>query len=600
MQVILLMELIGKGWSMRAKFLLATFSAMSMAMQPLALAEQKKNWSGDVLREFVKASQPKGKSLTVKQFWDQNKAQLHPVWQQRFAPAIEIQKNDKLPKMEVINIKAPQGVESARMMMNIDGKVVSVEYLGGQEKFARINNTVITYQDFYYVTGMVEKLMKDPVFAGEQKKLEKRALVQTFVPSRKQFNQMSVAQRVEMIMKLRLASEAADQVIQMNLEGGVKTSQNFFWEVLLPVAHAQTQAQINAALGQSCLVAGHVGKFGKNKADYASCSVPNDVITSKSCPTSRPHGCNKLFFPRSGAICLAPSRTNQDYQNFTAKCAAATPISSVKDKSDFVKAAQADLKFELKGEKVEASDEEWAKLSTFMESHNKAIDETLKTACSDSNVAVVGKVETKLGSACDALKDRKLDLVRYQAETIGGGIVAPGPGATPAPGADGAPCNTQPVAGDSAAEKHDGVLKDGKCIPGTVPGAAGAVATGECAAKNLCDGTDGAGKKVCAPCGDRVIAGGILSGGGKPEPSFWERNKSWIIPGGIFAGLFLVISALFKSGNKGSAKAATPPAAPPLEPIPTPVIPNPVTPITPVSGSEGGTGTSTAPTGGQR
>ncbi len=597
MQVILLMELIGKGWSMRAKFLLATFSVVSLSLQPLAMAEQKKNWSGEVLREFVKDSQPKGKSLTVKQFWDQNKAGLNPVWQNRFAPAIEIQKNDRMPKMEVINIKAPQGAESARMMMNIDGKVVSVEYFGGQEKFAKINNTMISYQDFYYVTGMVEKLMKDPIFAGEQKKLEQKALTQTFVPTRKQFNQMSVAQRVEMIMKLRLASEAADKVITLSLEGGVKTSQNFFWDVLLPVAHAKTQAQINAALGKPCLVAGHVGVFAKDKGNYASCTPPKEIVSS-SCPKSAPHGCNKLFFPRSGNICLAPSRSNPDYQNFTAKCAAATPISSVKDKSDFIKAAQADLRFELKGEKVEASDEEWVKISTFMTEHNTAIDKTLENACSTSNISVVGKVETNLGNACDALKDRKLDLVRYQAETIGGGIVAPGP--APAPGADGTPCSTNPVVGDDASAKHNGQLKDGKCIAVVVPPAVGAVVTGDCAAKNLCDGTDGAGKKICVTCADRVIAGGVAAGG-KKEPSFWERNKNWIIPVGIFAGLFLVLKRLFRAGDTGSAQPGNPPAPPPLEPIPAPVIPNPVTPITPIpGGTEGGAGTGGAATGGQR
>ena len=581
---------------MRAKMMLATFSVMSMAIQPLALAEQKKNWSGEVLREFVRASQPKGKPLTVKQFWDQNKAELNPVWQNRFAPAIEIQKNDRLPKMEVINFKAPQGAESARVMMSIGGKLVSMEYLGGQEKFAKINNTVITYQDFYYVTGMVEKLMKDPIFAGEQKKLEKRAVAQTFVPTRKQFNQMSVAQRVEMIMKLRLASEAADKVITLNMEGGVKTSQNLFWDLVLPVAHAKTQAQINAALGKSCLVAGHVGTFQKDRSNYASCTVPSDVITSKSCPPARPHGCNKLFFPRSGSICLSPSRAGsdrQEYQNFTAKCAEASPISTAQDKADFVKAAQADLRFELKGEKVEATDAEWEKLSTFMDSHNKAIDETLKTACSDSNVAIVGKVETNLGSACNALKDRKLDLVRYQAETA--------PGAVPAPvaGADGAPCGTKPVVGDSGDEKHDGQLKDGKCIAVAVPAAVGEAATGDCAKQNKCDGTDGAGKRVCAPCGDRVVAGGVGTSG-RAEPSFLDRNKNWMIPFAIFTGMFLVLKRWFKGGGVGPVQPGNAPAPPPgLPVVPAPIIPNPPAPIA-GPGSEGGTGNSNVDTGGGR
>jgi|GEM_PF-3646757 len=589
------MKLIGKGWSMRAKFLLATFSIVSMSLQPLAMAEQKKNWSGDVLREFVKASQPKGKSLTVKQFWDQNKANLHPVWQNRFAPAIEIQKDDRLPKMEVINIKAPQGAESARLMMNIDGKLVSVEYLGGQEKFARINNTVISYQDFYYVTGMVEKLLKDPVFATEQKKLEKKVLTQTFVPSRKQFNQMSVAQRVEMIMKLRLASEAADKVIQMNLEGGVETSQNFFWEVLLPVAHAKTQSEIKAALNKPCLVAGHVGTFRKDRSGYASCSVEDSKIRSQSCVKSnpsKPHGCNKLFFPRSENICLAPSRSNQDYQNFTAKCAAATPIRSVKDKADFVKAAQEDLEFELKGKKVEATDAQWSKLSEFMESHNKAIDETLKSACSESNIAVVGKVESNLGKACEALKDRKLDLTRYQAETVGG-AVAP-PGQTPSPGAGvGTPCKT-PAAQNKADDEFDGTIDaKGKCIAANVPPAA----------PPPCPplGTEGNGRKDCgttAPYVDRTVTS--TAGSSRTELSFWDRNRGWIIPVGIFAGLFLVLKNLFKAGDTGSAQPGTPPAPPPLPaPAPVPVVPNPVKPIT-GPGSEGGTGTGGAPTGGQR
>lgn len=603
---------------MRGKVFLASLSMVSYLIQPYAQAQQQANWSAQVLKEFVKSTKDgSGKNLTIDKFWNQNYLYLPAEMQRAFKPAVEVQKNDTLPKMEVINIKGPQGVETSRLMINVNGKTISIELLGGRDKFARINGVMVSQADVMSVEGLMKKMSQDAVFQSETKRLEDRVMRKDVTPTYAEYKRMSPEQRAMMLIKLRQVSEAADVVVQMSLkQKNKKTSQNLFTEGLLNRAEAQTLADIKAARGKPCLVAGYVGEV-VTKGTRTFCN-PEEAIARfeaktgiKSTCSKGSHGCNPISFPASSSVCYKP--TDGDYQEFTSKCGAASPISTKEQQAALVKAYikqkdGKDLAFGLKDGKVDNEEEYNKFIKPYMDEHNALNAEAYGKVCNDSNFAIVSKIDRKgLKSACETLKDRKLSLELFKAET-GGGVppVVGNPGTgTPAAPAEGGECHTNPetprlaaAAGDAVPKPDGKYVKEGdklKCVPAVVPPPAGGNTpeTPEtCKAKGMDFGSED-GKTVCRARSEATggIAGGSASGS---SSSFWKDNKSWLIFAGIIGVLVLSFRSMFKVGTISGPTPAQPPYPSPQPPPPAGPVTTPVTPI------EGGTVPSAPPAGGNR
>lgn len=599
---------------MRAKLFVATLSIVNLSFQPLAMAKGQDQWSTKALKDFVKSTQEtKGKTKTLEKFWQANRKDLNVEIQKMLKPSLELQKNQNLPKMEVIGIKGPQGRESARMIINMGGRTISVEFLGSKEKFVRVNGIVLSEAEASSFPHMMAKLSQDPVIAGEISRTEDQVMKRSVTPSYAEYKRMSAEQRAMMLIKLRQSSEAASEVLNLAQESqkGKKTS--FLSLAFFNEAIAQTQADIRAARGKPCLVAGYVGKIvtsgSRTYCDPAEGIKRFEELTGiKSSCTGGSHGCNPMSFPKSGSICEKPSRSD-NYQEFTRRCGEASPIKTPEQQAELVKAYlkkkdSKDLSFALKDGKVDNEEEYNKFIKPYMDEHNRLNEEAYQNVCATSNFSIVSKIDRKLQSACETLKDRKLSLELFKAET--GGSLPPVTAPNPPPGSTtgGEGCHTESFKGEKTKDNFDGKKdKDGKCVaiavPVPAPAEAGAVAAEtpeSCQAKNMDFAVDPNGKAVCVERDRAIAAAGIGGVAARKEPSFWDRNKSWIMPVAIFGGLFLLFKKfMFNPGSTGGAIAGTPPAPPPLPPAPPPVSPPPVVP--PI---EGGSGTGGAPAGGQR
>jgi hypothetical protein len=596
---------------MHAKIFLASFSIMSMTLQPLAQAKEQANWSAQALKEFVKTTQDSnGQPVSLGKFWEKSYKSMTLSEQIKLKPAVEILKNIKLPSAEVITINGNKGNQSARLLITVAGKTVTVEFLGSQEKYVRVNGVVLSYEDTLSFEKFMSKVSLDSAFVADRNLNLDFAMKKPHLVSLEEYKKMTPEQRAILLIRLREVSEAAEEVLQISREKqkGKKTVQYFFTQSLMSSADAQTKSEIRAAVGKPCLVAGYVGEIvttgSRTYCNPASAIKAFEERTGiKSTCSSGTHGCNPISFPKSGGICEKPGRGNDSYQQFTKLCGDASPIKTAAEQAELVKAyvkkkEGKDLSFGLKDGKVDNEEEYNKYIKPYMDEHNKLNEEAYNNVCSSANFSTVSKIDRKLQSACDTLKDRKIALELFKAESVG---TTPPVATTPPGPADGpgSPCHTDDFKGDKAKDAPNGIRDaNKKCIATAVPapGAAGSTAgmtREECDKQN---GTyvidDKTGEKVCRTREAAVAP--VAAGRTRTEPGWFERNKNLIF--GLGAGLlvFLGIRWATRSSGSGSSGNYNPPAPPPLPPVPPPVVPPVVPPI------EGGTGTGGAPAGGQR
>jgi len=583
---------------MRGRFFILGVSLVSMVLQPVAYGQQQANWAADALRVFVQQNHKGGKPLTVKEFWERQRRQLDPYWQRQFAPPMNLMGNEPMPKMDVITIKGPQGQDSARLMMSINGKTVSMEYLGGQEKFARINSVTISEKDFYGVEGMMEKLQDDPVFAAESKRVQDKALRADIMPSYETFKKMTPRERAVYFVNLRLVIEAAQKVLEE--DRAKEQAFNFsspYIEFLLEVAYANGKVQ----KGDPCIVQGYVGVWqGKNKSDKY-CSHEMGLIDAQNrnvnqtnvqramarlCPTGQ-SPCNPFVygFPArtvgqtSEGSCISyvntRGRPQTDFQNATRVCDSRMPLRTsdpgllAKDSQQMIASLLA-----VDGDKSTIAN----KIREYFAADGRVLskekyDEIKNSVAADfyqfidAGIATCDKTsdgrgtpDPNQGSACSVLRTRRLAFQSY-IENLK--YVEDPKGPTP------------PIAGETKPPCKEGEKEfEGKCVPTSVPPVAQTPAPGEddCKARGL----------VAQKHDDKVVC--VPSAGKLPERNVAgreDRRRSvfpWLAAG-LTAGIFIGLIALIRRGSK--ARLSGPKPADPVAPVPLPPAPPPPGPVVP-------------------
>ncbi|MFN9068647.1 MAG: hypothetical protein ACK5V3_15575, partial [Bdellovibrionales bacterium] len=469
---------------MRAKLFLASFSMVSMTLQPLAQAKQQENWSAQALKEFVKSTQDKkGQPLSVGQYWEKAYKSFTPAEQLKLKPTVDVLKNMKLPNSEVISIKGGSGNKSARLLVNLAGKTLTLEYLGSQEKFIRVNGVVLTYQDTLTYESFIAKLGNDPAINADRNAGLDFAMKKPHAVTYEEYKRMTPEQRAMMLIRLREVSEAAENVLQIDRDKqkSKKTVQYFMTQPFLQLAEAQTRAEIQEAVSRPCLVAGYVGSVvtegGRTYCDPSRAiqKFESESGIKSTCPAGT-HGCHPVAFPNSGRICEKPGRSNTNYQQFTQRCGTLSPIKTKEEQASLVRAYiktkdKKDLAFGLDADGKVNNEEEYKKyILPYMTEHNNLSAAAYSTVCTADNIAAVSKIDKNLQSACDTLRDRKIALELYKAEAAG---TAPPVAAAPAPGAapvTGLNCFTDDFAGERLKGKENGKIgPDGKCIANAVP-----------------------------------------------------------------------------------------------------------------------------------
>ncbi len=454
---------------LKARLFVATISMVSMVLQPLAYGQTQENWAAQALKQYVRQNQKLGKPVTVKEFWDKNKATLHPEWQKKFFPSINLQKDERLPQMEVISVKGPAGRNTARLVITLASKkTISVEFLGGQEKYVRINNQNISYADFYSGEGMMSKLSEDSVVRAEASRVQNQALKNSMVPSYQLFKKMTAQERAEYFVNLRHVIQAASEVTNQAFEASSEKESASFVKLFLEQANAQNIPK--NWVGKKCIVAGYVGTYVKDTTgtycdstraikNFAALNAlkgltQNKVSASvydKSCGAGNLR-CNPFVYGYdrgSGSTCVKIDRqAGSSYQQATRTCDNASPLrkgSLVSDTEAMIKTLlgkeNKDADAFFKDGKVVSEEKYNELMGTVVQDFNTFIDEAIGTCGDSKNLdGTTNFGEKYQGDACSVLKNRKLAFEEGFG-LLKGKYDKPSPTPAPAPIADGeTPC----------------------------------------------------------------------------------------------------------------------------------------------------------------
>lgn len=633
---------------LKAHLLVATISMVSMVLQPLAYGQAQENWAAQALKEYVKQNQKLGKQITVKEFWNKNKAKMHPDWQKKFFPAVDLERDERIPQMDVIVVKGPNGHNSGRLMITLaNKKTITVEILGGQEKYARINNQVISYADLYSGTGLVDKLAEDPVIKAESDRVRAKALKAPVVLSYQTFSAMTARERAQYFVGLRHVVQAATEVSYLNSDSkdSEESEKTSFLNLLLEKAYAAQKYP------DTCIVAGYVGeevvtKVQKNGKTYndrycdhlpsvkqfagASTKLGDNVKTAAigACGAGELH-CNPYIFgfqrPGGQNLCVTPERNNATFQIATKTCNQRSPLraeSLAKDTEEMVttllsksqnKSEQAIKDEYFKDGKVVSPEKYQELMDGVVGDFNKFINDGLATCQIRGYTApeVTGKsVDKNMTSACTTLYERKTAFMEGIA-LIKGKYEKPATPATPVPTPPVAEAPACKRAGDPCELKDPPGARglcgeDLKCNP-YVP------RPEEFAKEKKCDNlmvedvaSDSKGKPGCISRAAALNVDKGSSGGGKRSKKKDDGFSCDILCPFLVLGLTgYAAYAMTKSKQVNNPGTYTPPVPPPLPaapPQPTPVIPvPPIVPTLPIPNPAGGetpVGAPTSPTTG--
>ncbi len=611
---------------LNVRILIATISLVSMVFQPVAYGQAQENWAAQALKQFVQQNQKAGKPLTVKQYWDKNKAVMDPEWQKKFFPAVNIQKDERLPQMEVIRIKGANGQESARLVMTLaNKKTISIEMMGGQEKYARINNQIISYNDFYYGDGLVEKLIEDSVVKAESQKIKKMALNSSIVPSYELFVKMTPRERAEYFLNLRMVLQAAEEVTNRAVEASNKNTEAASWiDLLIEKAYALENSS-KKWIGQRCIIAGYVGNYtqdteGSRKGDiycsstkavsnFAGMNALNGLTQNKTSPTVYAGGsCGSgslpcqpfLFQGLSGPACFKINRQESSTKQATRSCDGASPLradSLAKDTEAFIKQR---LKVEekegasyFKDGKVISQEKYDELMNTVVQDFNLFINDAIGTCRDSKNLdGTTNFGEKYQGDACAILKERKLAFAKGFESLKGqyeNPIPTPAPIVQQPPIAEEGQCKTasgkpgfydhkcaclEPGTGEAGIPGKPKV-ENGKCIAITpVPLPVATADTSKCGPQ-MAPAPDKDGQIKCYP----IAASREVAVEKRKKDSGFDC--SIICPLAVGALFLYGAYALTKSGQKNKPGKYVPPAPGPL-PVPPPQ-PTPYTPPPPIA-----------------
>lgn len=618
---------------LKARLFVATISLVSFVFQPVAYGQTQENWAAEALKKFVKQNQKLGQNITVKEFWEKNKRTLHPEWQKQFFPSVNIQKDERLPQMEVITIKGPNGKDTARLLITLaNNKTVSIEFLGGQEKYVRINNQAISYDDFYYGNGLYNKMIEDSVVKQEGERVKALALKSSIVPSYQLFVKMTPRERAEYFLNVRHVLQAAGEVNNRAFESSNKEESASFTDLLIEKAYAANVPK--NWVGKKCIVAGYVGNYTKDKdgtycdhtqalKNFAGMNALNNLTQNNTSKSSYDNSCGTgslrcqpfvYGFERgNGSTCVKIDRRAGSYQQASRTCDSASPLrqdSLVKDTEAMIKTLLSKENKEaeafFKDGKVVTEEKYNELMNTVVKDFNLFIDEAIGTCADSKNLdGTTNFGEKYQGDACSVLKNRKLAFEEGFAKLKGKydkPTPTPAPPLPPTPIAEreckkeGDPCTLKPPG-----EGRGRCDQELNCVP-VVPPPAPVVITDDCTDRPMMERAPAADRNGKIGCIGRAAA---LP---KSEPTK-KKDRDSGFSCGILCGLAVFaiggLATWYLTRSKQVNKPGTyiPPVpgplpAPPPQPGPiTPVPPiTPIVPIIPILPTPNPAGSETPPT----
>ncbi|QLY27174.1 hypothetical protein [Bdellovibrio sp. KM01] len=431
------------------KALAASASVFTFCMAPVAQGAAAANQK-QLINQFLKDTKITTKKQTVGEFWAGVRQVFPKKPQSQMDQWMRINGDQPMPSVEATTFKGADGKEQVRLnFLSKDGKTMTMTFTGDEERFVKINSVYLSAKDLQRYNNfdqIVAKLAKDPalkkslegpVVAGMSTPVKKNP-ARRILTGREIAKLKTTRAQAEYLLRLRLASEAADKVFTSGT--GKKGAMNeilnqdaiqYVWSLLLPDA--------NAAQGP-CVASGWVAEYDKNSCAAAPmgrealnsriAELPfSDKIKSdmQSCSEGGNLPCNPMIFgfkDNNGTpICIQRTSDRRALNSATSQCNKLAPIDSASAKEKIIqsivaaKGKEASL-CKLSGEKEVSQDciNSLEKYTDGLKDHymnaanfctaNKVKDPT-------DRASWVTRTDLKKDQidACENLKDRYFDLV---------------------------------------------------------------------------------------------------------------------------------------------------------------------------------------------
>ncbi|MGE5086294.1 MAG: hypothetical protein ACM3MG_08360 [Bacillota bacterium] len=256
----------------------AATSMFTMCISPVAQGAQAANQK-QLINQFLKDTALSTKKQTVGEYWQRVRHVYPPKLQSQIDEWVKYNRNELMPTVEATTYKASNGTEQVRLNLNMGpGKTMTLAFTGDEDKPLKINTVTLSKKDlnnYNKFNEIVSQLAKDPAIKKSlevpvEKSAGGSAGTRKFISGR-QLATMPIRTQVEYLMRLRLAAEAADRVIDSFAKKPKKgaffdftqdESTSYVWSMLMGTP-------ANAVSG-ACVASGWIASYHNN-----SCARPN-------------------------------------------------------------------------------------------------------------------------------------------------------------------------------------------------------------------------------------------------------------------------------------------------------------------------------------
>ncbi len=343
-----------------------------MAFSPVALGKEASNVATAMSQKELKAYlQEAGltKKSTLGEFWAKTKAEYPDFVQKDLEQFVARNKNRQMPDVTVGSAKATDGSTIATLQVVENGKVNTVQFFGEKNKWAKINNVVLSEYDFKRVADVFSRLESSDIKLRKESDKYRDSLSVTKKDSAAQMSKdlsrfagfptmtpqlwksFSMKERAAFIVTMRLMHTTAQKVLNSDAKEAAKQGAAIenFYRAIFQDANAQkskfsrdgSQSNQASKVGDQCVVAGYIGTYelieNTKKKKSLACSVDKGIAgylaksgfefvkkATDTCSSSKGAdsvACNPIIFgyPSSGQpACI--NKYTTDFSNATTSC----------------------------------------------------------------------------------------------------------------------------------------------------------------------------------------------------------------------------------------------------------------------------------------
>lgn len=348
-------------WFNRLSWALALTSCFVMTTSPLAMAKEAQNKKADMLKAVLQQSGlNSGSSITYMEFWNKVKDNFSPELQAKLLPAVIAQKDEKIPKIEVSEVKSAKGEMVPRITMNMDGQVFSFEYPADGKSVAKVNGTVISANTLADLEKSGNQVQLNQANTKKAAVYKKNMLAKSITPSFAQWSKMTAWQRAYYLSRVRLVMDSTLDVL--SFKKAKKTSSfeynkyEYFFAALFGTEAFAGKGQLtdtSYAVGSACISHGYSkGRIALSSGNpYCTLNDGDGKLSpdyTKNCSAGQVR-CNPVMYgyERSGGSTLCAPYSLSSSQSATAShrggvCETGSPLSGKPEETlEFVKSIMA-------------------------------------------------------------------------------------------------------------------------------------------------------------------------------------------------------------------------------------------------------------------